>query len=525
MAQRQLARNGDYWHKRVAVDNSSGPVKFNASVEADLNGTIELVEGDKLIRSATVTPGYDLDGNLLSDGWWIYSWNAENRLTAAETDPIAVSAGMQKKKLEFEYDSIGRRIHRTVFTWNQTTGTWDSEDSRRYVYDSWNCIVTLADDGSPIEQFAWGTDIGSAVTGSATGPGQEVGGVGALLMAYITSDGSPAPIFYGYDGNGNVSGCVSGLSSEILATYEYDAFGRTVISTGPLADANPVRHSTKPWDNDLDLVYYGYRHYAPEMGRWLSRDTIGEMGGAFAEEEGPIYGFVSNSAVNGVDRLGREGFFKRLFGGGRKKRRQTPTPPPPQPVTQATLTVTFGFDSSVPAKTNWDDRITRQIQGFQNVMNACCQQFQSGCGVQVNHRMSASRPTPPAAGQFWKPNNFMKTQTGRLGGQGLNVLFTCGRFFENPSALGMSGAGVGVVLVGDAAWPNEKNLYYVVVHEAGHHVNWRQQNPPYLFHQNGEREDWHSTNQAHLMRRTTFRGTSVPGVDGSLCQKLMTLTR
>ncbi|MDI6810029.1 MAG: RHS repeat-associated core domain-containing protein, partial [Candidatus Eisenbacteria bacterium] len=39
-------------------------------------------------------------------------------------------------------------------------------------------------------------------------------------------------------------------------------------------------------DTETGLLYYGYRYYSPELGRWLSRDPIGEMGfrGSFAEE-------------------------------------------------------------------------------------------------------------------------------------------------------------------------------------------------------------------------------------------------
>jgi hypothetical protein len=40
-------------------------------------------------------------------------------------------------------------------------------------------------------------------------------------------------------------------------------------------------------------------YYAPEEGRWLNRDPIGEDGGA------NVYGFVDNDAVDGVDALGQ----------------------------------------------------------------------------------------------------------------------------------------------------------------------------------------------------------------------------
>ena len=36
------------------------------------------------------------------------------------------------------------------------------------------------------------------------------------------------------------------------------------------------RFSTKYYDAETDLYYYGYRYYSPSLGRWISRDPIKE---------------------------------------------------------------------------------------------------------------------------------------------------------------------------------------------------------------------------------------------------------
>ncbi|RYD76336.1 MAG: RHS repeat-associated core domain-containing protein, partial [Verrucomicrobiaceae bacterium] len=47
------------------------------------------------------------------------------------------------------------------------------------------------------------------------------------------------------------------------------------------------------------VAYYGYRYYDPVIGRWPSRDPIGERGGV------NLYGFVGNDGVNQWDYLGQ----------------------------------------------------------------------------------------------------------------------------------------------------------------------------------------------------------------------------
>jgi len=104
--------------------------------------------------------------------------------------------------------------------------------------------------------------------------------------------------FCAYDGNGNVMALVSAADGSVAARYEYGPFGEVLRATGPMAKVNPFRFSTKFQDDESDLLYYGYRYYNASMGRWLSRDPIGERGGL------NLYGFVGNDAIRRIDPFG-----------------------------------------------------------------------------------------------------------------------------------------------------------------------------------------------------------------------------
>jgi len=57
--------------------------------------------------------------------------------------------------------------------------------------------------------------------------------------------------------------------------------------------------STKYFDDESELAYFGYRYYSPELGRFVSRDP-------FVEKGGPnIFAFVQNDPANYTDHLGK----------------------------------------------------------------------------------------------------------------------------------------------------------------------------------------------------------------------------
>ena len=91
----------------------------------------------------------------------------------------------------------------------------------------------------------------------------------------------------------------------VVAEYTYGAFGSTLSATGPLSATFHFRYSTKCYDPETGLYYYGYRFYEPLLMRWHNRDPIEEDGGL------NLYGFCKNNGIANHDANGRAFFAVR----------------------------------------------------------------------------------------------------------------------------------------------------------------------------------------------------------------------
>ena len=93
------------------------------------------------------------------------------------------------------------------------------------------------------------------------------------------------------------------VAGNVVAEYVYNAFGKLISSSGSLCDEFSFRYSTKYFDAEIALYYYGYRFYCPGLRRWLTRDPIEEAGGE------NLYGFCLIPVVRNFykgDNYGRD---------------------------------------------------------------------------------------------------------------------------------------------------------------------------------------------------------------------------
>ena len=292
----------------------------NAYVVGELNTYATISNSVDSVLSV-VDPSYDLDESMTQNGDWHHTYNGENRL-------VVSSNAATGAKVVNAYDYIGRRVVKSVYD-DLSGGVYGSTISTSYVWDEYNpaggtgySIIRqyefegeLPRYGLPPtideqKSFVWGLDLSGSLQGA--------GGVGgALSMVRNTGTSDPSgdgpsanEYLYCFDANGNVANLIDSSDGAVSATYEYSPFGETVVAEGDLADVNPIRFSTKHADvgdpgpdgvgKETGLVSYEYRYYDPVLGRWPSRDPIGEIGGV------NLYGFVGNSPIFRTDLDGRQ---------------------------------------------------------------------------------------------------------------------------------------------------------------------------------------------------------------------------
>ena len=94
-------------------------------------------------------------------------------------------------------------------------------------------------------------------------------------------------------------------SGNIVATYEYDAWGNITYQSGSIAEINPFRYRGYYYDNETGFYYLQTRYYDPEICRFINADDY-ELVATLAEVPGQLnlYAYCNNNPIMYVDHEG-----------------------------------------------------------------------------------------------------------------------------------------------------------------------------------------------------------------------------
>ena len=224
----------------------------NAIAESGTNSVYMANQLNQYVLIDDFVPVFDDDGNQTFirtyTGSWAVIFNGENR-------PASWCSG--ETNVIMSFDRMGRRVSNngSNFSYDGYVQIADS-DRNLYIWDRTDTVAT--------RPLVWRH--------------------GGETYYYSFDDKNVSEVF---DMRGNV-----------VAHYEYAPFGHSTRTDGELALDNKFRYSSEYSDDELDLIYYNYRHYDPHPGRWCARDPLLELASA------NLYTFCAN-IFSGIDVLGR----------------------------------------------------------------------------------------------------------------------------------------------------------------------------------------------------------------------------
>jgi RHS repeat-associated protein len=228
----------------------------------------------RFVLPASVSLAYDTNENMVLSGTNILDYDAQNQLTNIVYPSL--TSGNIEGHSALVYDGLGRlRIRREY-------GPTGLTNEARYLYSGFTVLQERDGNNTPAVSYT----------------------LGKGLLARSDVNGSA---YYHTDGNGNVTALVDANGS-FKARYLYDPFGNLLAKSGPLADVNTRRFSSKEYHAQSGLYYYGFRWYEPNLQRWVNADPIGLTGGRNR------HAFVDNDPLNKADPYGlqEKNFIERL---------------------------------------------------------------------------------------------------------------------------------------------------------------------------------------------------------------------
>jgi RHS repeat-associated protein len=195
---------------------------------------------------------YDANGNMIGDGTHAFEYDAENRITAIKNGSL---------RSEFQYDGRNRRIQ---------------------IVEKSGGVVTSR------KKFLWVSNVIA----------EERDSTGATVAKRYFDEGvkiGSAKYFYTKDHIESIRELTDSTGA-VVARYDYDPYGNRHKMEGSGESEFGFTGHYLHAQSGLNLTKY--RAYNADIGKWLSRDPIGEA------DNPNLYTYVSNNPVNKVDALG-----------------------------------------------------------------------------------------------------------------------------------------------------------------------------------------------------------------------------
>lgn len=288
---------------------------------------------------------YDENGRILVASYparrerWEYRYDAYGNISSVERWSCRSGQEELDERKEYNYEQTGVRLYAVGddLIEYSTDALWPT--SYRGWSLTWERGVLLSRMRKGTKSVLFSYDYGGRRTSKACGGadieylwsnGQlvmESDGYDTIAYAWGMAGRVEALVYRGeayslvYDIMGNVVAVAKASTNEVVARYEYTPFGApTVIATNPnmqddvtfVGNVNPWRFKGYYYDVETSLYYITSRYYDPEIGRFISPDSVDYLDPTTINGLN-LYAYCGNDPVNRVDPTGH--FWASLFVG------------------------------------------------------------------------------------------------------------------------------------------------------------------------------------------------------------------
>ncbi len=252
---------GTNWGETYAIDAWGNLTNIGTYTGKNPLGNLNCAGGNTNNQLNTCF-GYDSAGNMISNGLNTYTYDAENRI---------IAAGGQN----YLYDGDGKRVAKCA---------------------SSTCAVGTSG------TFYWRNEAGNTLVESDV--------AGSFQNEYIFFNGKRIarrslmgvePVYYYYSDRLGSHSIVTDVSGVIQNESDYSPYGEEMIVADNISPQN-YKFTGKERDSESALDYFGARHYASTMGRFMQPDPVG------GHNEDPQtlnrYAYVRNNPLSLTDPTG-----------------------------------------------------------------------------------------------------------------------------------------------------------------------------------------------------------------------------
>ncbi len=229
------------------------------------NTATDSVDTVSLDANVSITYSYDSKGNMIEKG----NGTDTTTLEYYQNGLLKMVALANGDSEVYHYDAAGRRY--MIVSYN------GSYDTKTFAFSGSSIIKEIEDGDTVIYEYILSPGLG--------------GGIGSILYQ-ITADDTYT--YYTYNHKGDVSALLD-EAEDIVALYEYDAFGNILTSAIDDNSTNTFTFSTREFSELSGLGHWPVREYDPFVGRWTRLDPAGDVDGM------NLYVYVKNNPVLFID--------------------------------------------------------------------------------------------------------------------------------------------------------------------------------------------------------------------------------